>query len=356
MCSQGSGTMTGAVGRIGSSKSTLTQCGNDSSRRRPWPSAVLYAPVVLSHRLAVLLAGPLLGCVLGVGCGDDGDPASAPTEKTDRPPPAERLLAGDPLVLLDVLSEPHASVRDSLGPHALTLKTSLTLRPTQPGRSNPALDTPVASPQAVSDTVALRWDAPGEAGPQFALEQHNDHDRGRSVVATDGMLYAKLEHRPWTFHALESDVHELWLDDAWRAAHDAAAFLMPGATVTAKPAPGEGWDGGDGVRITFEPGQGPRPPGASEGWRSRVAFSALAGDLLVDAASGAWLSIDATATYSVEGGSAGPLSGHFEVHGRVAPTLPEAPRVLAPQDAVALPERHRYEEERKRLLGDLAAP
>lgn len=317
---------------------------------------MLYAPHVISHRVAVLLAGPLLGCVLGLACGDDGDTKNAPTEKMAGAPAGERLLAGEPQVLLEVLSEPHASVRDALGPHALTLKTSLTLRPTEPGRSNPALDSRVAPEQAVSDTIALRWDAPDDAGPRFALEQHNDHDRGRSVVAVDGTLYAKLEHRPWTFHALESNVHELWLDDAWRAAHDAAQFLIPGAALTAEAAPGEGWNGGDAVRLTLEPGRGLRPPGAAEGWRSRVAFSALSGDLLVDANSGAWLSLDATATYSVGRGSAGPLSGQFEVHGRVAATLPGTPSVLAPNDAVALPERHRYEEERKRLLGDLAAP
>lgn len=316
---------------------------------------MLYAPPVNSHRLAVLLAGSLLGCLFGLGCGDD-DEASAPTEVDAGTPVAERLLAGKPLLLLEVLSEPHASVREVLGPHALTLKTSLTLRPTEPGQANPALDSRVAADQTVSDTVALRWDSPDEAGPRFALEQHNDQDRGRSVVAVDGKLYAKLEHRPWTFHAVESNVHELWLDDAWRAAHDAVLFLMPGATITAEAAPGEGWQGGDAVRVTLKPGPGLRPPGAAQGWRSRVAFSALAGDLLVDADSGAWISLDATATYSLAGGSAGPLSGQFEVHGRVAPTLPEAPSVTAPQEAVALPERHRYEEERKRLLGDLAAP
>jgi len=294
--------------------------------------------------------------VFGLACGDDTGQASTPAERAAGTPAGERLLAGEPLVLLEVLSEPHAAVRDALGPHALALKTSLTLRPTQPGRSNPAVDTLVAADQAVSDTVAVRWEASDDAGPRFALEQHNDKDRGRSVVAVDGLLYAKLEHRPWTFHAVESGVHELWLDDAWRAAHDAVLFLLPGATVIAKDAPGEGWNGGDAVRVTLTPGDGLRPPGASEGWRSRVAFSALSGDLLVDANSGAWISLDATATYSVEGGSAGPLSGQFEVHGRVAATLPEAPSVLAPQDAVALPERHRYEEERKRLLGDLAAP
>lgn len=317
---------------------------------------MLYAPPVTSDRLAVLLAGPLLGCLFGLGCGDEGEEASAPTEADAGTPVAERLLAGKPLVLLEVLAEPHASVREALGPHALTLKTSLTLRPTEPGRANPALDSTVAADQAVSDTVALRWESPDEMGPRFALEQHNDQDRGRSVVAVDGRLYAKLEHRPWTFHAVESNVHELWLDDAWRAGHDALLFLMPGATLTTQPAPGEGWHGGDAVRVTLTPGPGVRPPGGGEGWRSRVAFSALAGDLLVDADSGAWISLDATATYSLPGGSAGPLSGRFEVHGRVAPTLPEAPSVATPQDAVALPERHRYEEERKRLLGELAAP
>ncbi len=298
-----------------------------------------------------------MGCLFGIACGDDGDTGGAGTQKEAAGLPVrEQLLAGEPLVVLEVLSKPHASVRDDLGPHALSLKTSLTLRPKQPAPDLPALDGPVAANQAVSDTLALRWDAPDEAGPRFALEQHNDKDRGRSVVALDGTLYARLEHRPWTFHPVESDVHELWLDDAWRTAHDAALFLMSGASVTVATAEGEGWNGGDAVRFTLEPGPGIRPPEAAESWRDRVAFSALAGDILMDADSGAWLSLDATATYSVEGGAAGTLSGRFEVHGRVAPTLPDAPSVIAPKGAVALPERHRYEEERKRLLGGLAAP
>lgn len=319
---------------------------------------MLYAPPVTLPRRRHLLAAPLLGCVLGLACGDERDTETTPRAGGDDGATAvsERLLEGEPLEALAVLRTSHASIRERLGPHALTCETTLSLAPTRPAAPNPAVDTPVPPTQAIHDTVALRWETPDDAGLRFALEQHNDKDRGRAVVVTNATLYARLEHRPWTYHRVESDVYELWLDDAWRSAHDALEFLLPGAEVTREAAPGEGWDGGDAVRLTLALGRGTAVPGRSEGWRADVAFSALAGTLLIDAQTGAWLALDATATYSVEGGAGGPLAGEFAVHGRVAPGLPGAPNVTAPTEAVALPQRHRYEQERKRLLDGLAAP
>ena len=310
-------------------------------------------PVTLPRALLVLAA-----CLCGSACGDDGDAPSGRRAQAEEAPEdvGERLLEGDPLEALALLGRHHAAVRERLGPHSLVCKTTLSLAPTHPPDPNPPIDSPVPPDQSIADEVALRWETPDDAGPRFALEQHNDKERGRSVVMLDGMVYAKLEHRPWTFHALESEVHELWLDDAWRAGHDALEFLLPGATVTAESAPGEGWEGGDAVRLTLTPGGGTIPPGREQGWRTNVAFSALSGTLLLDAGTGAWLSLDASATYTVQGGAGGPLAGQFEVHGRLAPSLPAAPAVTQPKDAVALPERHRYEEERKRLLDGLAAP
>lgn len=295
--------------------------------------------------------------LLAAACGEQAD--TAPTAaRADAPAESQReaLRSGDPQVVLAVLGRPHAAVRETLGPHALQTRVTLSLKPTQTTRPNPPVGASVARADTVVDRIDLRWETEDDAGLRFALEQHNDHDRGRSVVMMGGQLYAKLEHRPWTFHAVESEVHELWLDDAWRAAHDAVEFLLPGATVSTEEVAGEGWNGGDAIRFTLERGAGVTPEGPDPGWRKGVAFSALAATVLVDAESGAWLALDATATYTIEGGAAGPLAGGFEVHGRVAPTLPDAPAVAVPQGAVALPERHRYEEERKRLLDGLAAP
>lgn len=319
---------------------------------------MLYAPPVSSSHRRHLLAAPLLGCVLGLSCGDDGDIEAARRRGGDEVAAAvgERLLDGGPLEALSVLARPHGSVRDGLGPHALSCETTLSLAPTRPPRPNPALDSPVPPTQSIHDTVALRWETPDDEGLRFALTQHNDKDRGRAVVVMGETLYTKLEHRPWTHHRVESEVHELWLDDAWRCTHDALEFLLPGAEVSADAAPGEGWDGGDAVRLTLSRGRGIVPPGRGEGWRTDVAFSALSGTVLIDARTGAWLSIDASATYTVEGGAGGPLAGEFAVRGRVAPSLPDAPSVTVPTDAVALPQRHRYEQERKRLLDGLAAP
>ncbi len=358
-CSQGSGTETGAMGYRGSSKSTLTP-DHDSSRgtrgTRLSPAACCILPPVLPSRTALAFVTALVAGAPGFACGDDPGASPASEREATAEALADRLRAADPLDILALLARPHAEVRDALGPHALTAQTTLSLRPTDPAAANPPLEAAVAPNQALSDQLALRWDSPDAAGPRFALEQHNDQARGRSIVAVDGTLFAKLEHRPWTRHPLESEIHELWLDDAWKTAHDAVEFLLPGATLTASEAPGEGWNDGDAVRLTLQLGAGTPTDRATPGWRTGVAFSALSGEVLVDVQTGAWLKVDTTATYTVQGGTAGPLAGHFEVHGVVATTLPSAPQVRAPPDAVALPERHRYEEERKRLLDGLAAP
>jgi len=321
---------------------------------------VLYAPPVI-RRCQIVTAAVVLA--VHPACGDDGEATSErdPVADADDDQPDAGFGPAlrsddDPIRALTVLRRPHAEVRERIGPHALTATTTLSLVPTRPPPDNPDVDSPVPPKQEIADQVALRWETPDESGPRFALEQHNDKERGRSIVVADGRLHARLEHRPWTVHALESEVYELWLDDAWRTGHDALEFLLPGASVTTQAAPGEGWNGGEAVRITLARGEGVLPPGRAEGWRGKVAFSALSGTLLVDVSTGAWLTLDAEATYTVSGGAGGPLTGQFEVHGRLAPSLPKAPQVATPKDAVALPERHRYEDERKRLLDGLAAP
>ncbi len=302
------------------------------------------------------LTTALVATAPGLGCGDDAPAGEDPQRDAAADALSERVRTAEPLDMLALLGRPHAEVRDALGPHALTATTTLSLRPTTPPEPNPAVDTPVQPDQALSDQLSMRWEPGDDRGPRFALEQHNDADRGRSVVALDGLLFAKLDHRPWTRQPVESEIHELWLDDAWHVAHDAVEFLLPGATLVTSDAPGEGWKDGDAVRITLEPGPPTPPPGANPGWRSGVAFSALSGEVLVDVQTGAWLEVDAKATYTVDSGPTGPLAGQFEVHGVLAASLPDTPAVRAPKDAVALPERHRYEEERKRLLDGLAAP
>ncbi len=323
-------------------------------------SGLLYPPTVPSASSRSPRWGGLLLVVLGA-CTDAPtrvDAAASNRDDEARAQAREQLLEGDPDTLLHVLGRPHAATRDELGAHVMTIHSELSLTPATAPEANPAAGSTPAVAQSIVDDLALTWQPADDQGPRLALEQHNDHGRGRSVVVVGGQLYAKLAHRAWTRHPVESEIHDVWLDDAQFTARDALEFLLPGASVAAATAPGEGWSGGDGIRITLskDAGGGTPPTKGVQAWRAGVAFSALSATVVIDADTGAWVRVDAQATYTVSGGAGGPLNGQFEVHALVAAAAESAPRVEAPAQAVALPERHRYEVERKRLLDGLAAP
>ncbi|MEM6295759.1 MAG: hypothetical protein AAGA54_31090, partial [Myxococcota bacterium] len=213
--------------------------------------------------------------------------AAAPDrDEAARAQAREQLLEGDPDTILHVLGRPHAAVRDELGAHVMTVHSELSLTPTTETAANPAVGSTPAQAQSIVDDLALTWQPADERGPRLALEQHNDHDRGRSVVVVDGQLYAKLAHRDWTHHPVESEIHEVWLDDAQATARDALEFLLPAASVAAKAAPGDGWNGGDGIAVTLSLAGAGSDAALRDGaaaWRRGVAFSALSATVLIDA-------------------------------------------------------------------------
>ncbi len=305
------------------------------------------------------LSGALGWTLALAGCSStesSEDPATARRASRGSTDWSEALQAGDPQSLLSALGQPHAAVRDALGPHRLELHSTLSLQPSTEAPPNPPLGAKIVPSQSVTDTVELVWNTPDESGPRFALHQHNDQRRGRSVVLIGGMLYAQLQHRGWTMHPLETEVHELWLDDAQHAARDAVEFLLPGAQVEAAAAPGEGLDGADALQIELTRSDAGTPTADGAGWRKGIAFDALSAQVLLDPTTGAWLKLDAEARYHLTGADGKPVQGVLEVHGTVRRVDASDAGVAAPAGAVALPERHRYEVERKRLLDGLAAP
>jgi hypothetical protein len=314
--------------------------------------------------LPIAFALVLPGCKDGDG--QDGDAAFT------SPLPGEnwtsRLEQPDLDAVLAALGQRHHVVREAIGPHELRYEATFDLVPEPERAEPPAVDENVVDPQSVHDELALVW--AGEAtGAGFSLAQGNDHDRGRDVVVKDGRLYSRMRPRAFTVHELETTVFELWLDDAQHAVHDAVQFAAPGLAIASEQRQGGGLAEGDAVAITLsaadtvDPARnyrvgptGPEAPDLVSKWRGDVAFEAISGTVLIDQTTGAWLQADIELRWSLPGGDGRPLRGAMNLVGNVTALAAEKAQVVAPADAVPLPERTRYEAERQRLLDGLAAP
>lgn len=283
------------------------------------------------------------------------DTSSEATTATAEAEPGSPVLDEDDL--LDVaalgraLRRPHAVTRRALGPHRLRYQARYETTPTPPPPSTPALDTPVHLARSIQDELELVWATVDPATPRFTLDQRNDAGRGRHVVRIGETLYTHLEHRPWITFPVESELDELWLDDAYRSAYDALAFVAPALQLALR----SGGDTDAVLELSLaserrEPLEGTRPPTAT--WREHVVFTALRGELALDPRTGTWRSIRVDATYHIDGT---PMSGSFSFSGTLEPLASEAlPPIEPPDDARPLADRRRLEAEKRRLLADLA--
>lgn len=321
------------------------------------------------------VAGSTLGTTLGVlavglgvaACGaDEANPESAPAAAATEARAAAtedwsaRLAAPTVPTLLAALHRPHAEIRQRVGPHTLTVTTDFALTPNgEPPAIHPPLDAPVVADQAVHDVLALRWAAPPEpSAARFSLSQGNDHERGRDVVVVGQTVHVREAHRPWFHYTRDSDVVELWLDDAQRSVHDALQLAAPRLSLQAAPLPGAGLEGGPAVEITLAlaeaPDPGLRAAGPTQGWRAGVEIHAVEGVVRLDAPSGAWLSASIDVAYGLAGADGRPLQGRVRMQAHVAPGDPGP--IEAPPESVPVPQRLRYDEEQRQLLDGLAAP
>lgn len=331
---------------------------------------------MLARVTAPTLRGALrvLTLALGVGgapgaCGGDDEATPSEAEPVAGPDAAspraevdwsERLAAPTVPAVLAALAQPHAVVRRRVGPHVLTATTDVSLAPVgEPATVHPPLDAPVVAPQAVHDELTLRWATPPDPSAALvALSQANDHDRGRDVVVVGQTMHVRQAHRPWVHYPRDSDVIELWLDDAQRTVHDAVQLAAPRLSLRAARVDGAGLEGGPAVEITLALADATDPgliaAGPTQGWRSSVEIQAVAGTILLDAGSGAWLSAGIDVAYGLTGADGRPLRGSLRVKAQVAPGSPGA--IDAPPGSISLPQRLRYDEEQRRLLDGLAAP
>jgi len=315
--------------------------------------------------LALVLGSPVHG-----GCGDDGEAAPPhPVEARPRAegasgedvaaPWAERLAAPTVPDLLTALAQPHAEVREHLGPHRLEVTTDFELAaPDPPAEAVPELDAPIVRDQAVHDQLVLRWDAAPESGVRLSLSQANDHDRGRDVVLLGETIHVRHAHRPWVHYPRDSDLIEQWLDDAQRSVHDAVQLAAPRLALRATPLPNAGLEGGPAVEIALELAEREDPSlvaaGPTQGWRTSAEIQAVEGTLVLDASSGAWLSAAIDVRYRLPGADERAQQGQLTLQAQVAPGSPGP--IEAPEGSRPLPSRLRYDDEQRRLLDGLAAP
>jgi hypothetical protein len=261
--------------------------------------------------------------------------------------------------VLDSLAQGHAAARATIGPHKLDVHVELSLAPQgEPPTPEAEVGRPRPVADAVKDDIAIVWASTASADPRFSLSQHNDHDHGRDVVVADERMYTRHEHRGWYVQPLQADVWELWLDEAQRSVSDVLALVAPRLAVTSTSRAGEGVGGGDAFGLALALADQPDPArvGADglRAWRKDIDVTAIAGDVVVDAPSGLWLSADVRVAYTVPGPDGRMLRGDAHVRGTVTPLTPDTATIAVPKEVSPLLERTRYEVERARLLDGLA--
>lgn len=274
---------------------------------------------------------------------------------------SERLAEPSVADLLAALAQPHALVRARVGPHRLHTTADFTLGPEgQSATDTPstAVDAPVIQTQQVHDELTLHWATTAEDDPRFSLSQQNDHERGREVVVIGEVVHVQLTHRGWFHYPRDSDIVELWLNDAQRAVHDVVQLAAPQLAITPETLEGEGLDGGAAVEFTLSLGteldRSLVALGPTQGWRADAEIEAVTGTVRVDATSGAWLRADVDLRYGLQGADGRPQKGHVRLRSELQPGPPG--EIHAPGDSTPLPARIRYDDQQRRLLDGLAAP
>lgn len=313
------------------------------------------------RRLAAALLWVPLASVAPAGCDDAEEPAGQAGSQLPPRPGVTRqgqadaarakvdalLAAPGPGPLLAALAQDHGVARELLGRHVLRSSAKFSLLPTTPAR--PVVDEPVLLAQEVADELELRWGSgPGEP-VRMALSQHTDKHRGREVTIVDERAYTRMMHRGWEARPVDSDVHLRWLDEAQRSVHDAVALAAPALAVTAV-------EEGEAVRVELslaaaaDPSQAQTGPGRE--WRGSIEITAIRGQITLQRATGLWQRAELHVEYGLTDALGRKLAGETHLTGSVeaAPEL----EIRAPEHAQPLPERVRYEVERRRLLGGLA--
>jgi hypothetical protein len=321
---------------------------------RPFARADCYAP-----RAPVPRTSPIARCafVLAMGivppaCGDEPSGSGNAPATASRPMAPAGLAQGDVAALLEALRQPHARARAATGPHRMVVHATFDLSPQgEPATPEPAVDELRPSAQHVDDNLELLWVTSSPNQPRFSLSQSNDHDRGRDVVVDGEAIYTRQRNRGWYVGPLQSDLYELWLDDAQRSVYDAVALAAPQLAVAVAA--------GDAGRLSFTLSRAATTNAAlvvadeRATWRKAAAIDEIAGTLEVDGHSGAWLKADVRVGFSMPGPDGRRLAGRVTLVAQTTAVDAQTP-LAVPTGALPLLERDRYDAERARVLDGLA--
>lgn len=306
------------------------------------------------RRLAPLLLALALA---PASCGEDE--GAAPTTAAPEPgqaSPARPAADLDAFVaaptvegLLALLGQSHRAAREALGPHRIQSTADLALRP--PGDlPRPIVDGPAPAPQVVHDDLLLVWAGKDDRDLRLHLRQGPDEAGARELVIIGEDVHTRLPYRTFLRRELDSDVHWLWLDDAFHHVHDLVELAAPSLVVSLA---GDA-DGLVHVELTRSESADPTrvATGLGREWRAAAAITAIEGTLDLDRRAGIWRRADLRVAYTTKDAAGNLLQGEARLHAELTPD--PALTVEAPARSAALPTRPRYDDERRHLLDGLA--
>jgi hypothetical protein len=322
-------------------------------------------PRILARMRPVRLAALALA-LSAMACGDDQaaehEPARQVVARAETSIGARIetfIAAPDYATLTALLGQGHAIAREQFGPHRLRYNAAIETGPVGVAKDqllpDVAVDQPIHERFVVTDVLELLWGSqPGEPA-RLSLDQHNEHEHGRALILIDEREWANLDGRGWFERPLESDLWQLWADDAQHAVLDLVELAGPHAEIESVAL--EDLDGRPAVRIHLRPSEqrhaertvdGPTP------WRHDAEVQVISATVVLDRATGLWRRASIELEWTFRDSAHRDLRGHVRFEGSVDP-LAQAP-IVPPTEAKPVPERDRPEALRERLLDGLAGP
>jgi hypothetical protein len=305
---------------------------------------------------------------LALGCADeDDDETRANPSLHERDAAKEASARVEAFVaaprwssFVELLETRHAVARNLLGPHRLRYTAQLGTGPVGVDANAPLPDVAVGEPIyerfELTDELELRWgSAPGEA-PRLSLEQHNEHEHGRALILIGEQTWTQLDGRTWLAGPLESDLWQLWADDAQHAVLDLVQLAGPHADL-GEVEPIE-VDGRPAVRVSLRASETHHPERTLEAptpWRHGATVEIATASIVLDRATGLWLAAQMELRWRFEDVAGRDLAGLARFDGRVE-ILAEPPPITPPGTSEPIPERERPQLLRDRMLDGLAGP
>ena len=274
---------------------------------------------------------PLLLCCCSWGCIRTG----AENLGTKRSAAVDLNKLSSPASLLAALGRQGPAIDPLLGAHAFAIHSTV------------QVSTKGLPVETLEENVRMDCDGKGN----FHLLRNNSHSQGMEAIGAANLLYVRSRFAPFTTRRAEAD-------DAVRLRALGEGQAKGTLTIFAdwlsiKENANSMRDGHKIRHFALSALASPRRPAnrpAAERWRATMQVTSLAGDLAIDATTGAALEMTLHAEYTfVRESSSGPIAVKVEFEQRSAAPDP----IVVPSDALASPRRPRPLLDRQTLLEGL---